>query len=82
MIAISKILNAATLALILTSQFPQLLDVVRPGGIMGMLILFGVSLGAGWIAGGPGSGDRKAVLPGRLDTDHRPDRVREASRGL
>ena len=61
MIAISKILNAATLALILISQFPQLLDVVRPGGIMGMLILLGVSLGAGWIAGGPGSGDRKAV---------------------
>jgi bile acid:Na+ symporter, BASS family len=61
MIAISKILNAATLALILTSQFPQLLDVVRPGGIMGMLILLGVSLGAGWIAGGPGSSDRKAM---------------------
>ena len=61
MIAISKILNAATLALILISQFPQLLDVVRPGGIIGMLILLGVSLGAGWIAGGPGSGDRKAV---------------------
>jgi len=61
MIAISKILNAATLALILISQFPQLLDVVRPGGIIGMLILLGASLGAGWIAGGPGSGDRKAV---------------------
>jgi len=60
-VAISKILNAATLALILISQFPQLLDVVRPGGIIGMLILLGVSLGAGWIAGGPGSGDRKAV---------------------
>jgi bile acid:Na+ symporter, BASS family len=60
-IAISKILNAATLALILTFQFPQLLDVVRPGGIMGMLILLGVSLGAGWIAGGPESNDRKAM---------------------
>ena len=60
-VAISKILNAATLVLILTAQFPQLLDVVRPGGIMAMLILLGVSLGAGWIAGGPGSGDRKAV---------------------
>jgi bile acid:Na+ symporter, BASS family len=61
MIAISKILNAATLALILTLQFPQLLNVVRPGGIMGMLILLGVSLGAGWIASGPGSSDRKAM---------------------
>jgi bile acid:Na+ symporter, BASS family len=61
MIAISKILNAATLALILTFQFPQLLDVVHPGGIIGMLILLGVSLGAGWIAGGPGSSDRRAM---------------------
>jgi bile acid:Na+ symporter, BASS family len=61
MIAISKILNAATLVLILTAQFPQLLDVVRPGGILAMLILLGVSLGAGWIAGGRRSGNRKAV---------------------
>jgi BASS family bile acid:Na+ symporter len=60
-VAISKILNAATLVLILTVQFPQLLDVVRPGGILAMLILLGVSLGAGWIAGGRRSGDCKAV---------------------
>jgi len=60
-VAISKILNAATLALILTSQSPQLLDVVRPGGVIAMLILLGFSLGAGWIAGGPGRGNRKAV---------------------
>ena len=58
--AVSKILNAATLALILTSQFPRLLD-VRLSAVLGMLILLGVSLGAGWIAGGPGSGDRKAM---------------------
>jgi bile acid:Na+ symporter, BASS family len=60
-VTISKILNAATLTLILASQSPQLLDVVRPGGVMAMLILLGVSLGAGWIAGGPRRGDRKAV---------------------
>ncbi|MGF9761267.1 bile acid:sodium symporter [Microvirga sp. 0TCS3.31] len=61
MVAISKILNAATLVLILTSQFPKLLDVIRPGGIMAMLMLLGVSLGAGWLAAGPGSRDRKAM---------------------
>ena len=60
-VAVSKVLNAAALVLILTSQFPQLLDDVRPGGIMAMLILLGVSLGAGWIAGGPGRGNRKAM---------------------
>jgi BASS family bile acid:Na+ symporter len=58
--AASKILNAATLALILASQFSQLLD-VRLGQVLGMLILMGVGLGAGWSAGGRWSGDRKAV---------------------
>jgi bile acid:Na+ symporter, BASS family len=60
-VAISKVLNAAALALILTSQLPQLLDVVRPSGIMAMLVLLGVSLGAGWIAGGHKREARKAV---------------------
>jgi BASS family bile acid:Na+ symporter len=60
-VAVSKILNAAALALILTSQFTRLLDVVRPGGILAMLILLGISLAVGWIPGGPGSGDRKAM---------------------
>jgi BASS family bile acid:Na+ symporter len=60
-VAVSKTLNAATLALILTSQFSELLDVLRPGGILAMLVLLGISLWAGWIAGGPRSGDRKAV---------------------
>jgi BASS family bile acid:Na+ symporter len=60
-VAVSKALNAATLALILTSKFSELLDILRPRGIMAMLVLLGISLGAGWMAGGPGSGDRKAV---------------------
>ena len=60
-VAISKVLNAGALAFILTSQFPRLLDVVRPGGILAMLVLLGVSLGAGWSAGGQRSGDRRAV---------------------
>lgn len=59
-VAISKVLNAATLALILTSQFPQLLD-VQTGEIMGMLILLGISFGTGWLAGCRWSGERKAV---------------------
>jgi BASS family bile acid:Na+ symporter len=45
---------------ILISQFPRLLD-VRPGGLMGMLILLGLSLGAGWSAGGQDDENRKAV---------------------
>jgi bile acid:Na+ symporter, BASS family len=59
-VATSKILNATTLAVILISQFPRLLD-VRPDGVIGMLLLLGLSLGAGWSAGGPGDEGRKAV---------------------
>jgi BASS family bile acid:Na+ symporter len=55
-VAIGKVLNAATLALILTSQSPRMLD-VRRRGLMVTLILLGASLGAGWIAGGQRSGD-------------------------
>ena len=59
-VAASKVLNAATLALILTSHFPRLLD-VRPSEIVAMLALLGVSLAVGWITGGRRSEDRKAV---------------------
>lgn len=59
-VAVGKVLNAATFAVILTTHFPQLLD-ISPGGILAMLTLLGVSLGVGWIAGGPWSGNRKAV---------------------
>ncbi|MBD2748595.1 bile acid:sodium symporter [Microvirga sp. BT688] len=58
--AAGKILNAVTLALILTSQFPKLLD-VRPGEIVGMLGLLSFSLAAGWSVGGRLSGNRKAM---------------------
>lgn len=60
-VAVSKILNVATLALILASQFTQLLDVLRPSGVLAMLVLLGISLGTGWVAGGPESSDRKAM---------------------
>jgi bile acid:Na+ symporter, BASS family len=59
-VAAGKVLNAATLALILTSQFPKLLD-ARPGGIVGMLGLLSFSLAAGWSVGGRLSGDRNAM---------------------
>jgi bile acid:Na+ symporter, BASS family len=58
--AIGKVLNTATLAVMLISQFPRLLD-IKPGGILAMLILLGVSLGAGWSAGGRRDQDRRAL---------------------
>ncbi len=59
-IAISKVLNAATLAVILASQFPRLLS-VRFIGIVGMLVLLVVSLLIGWFSGGKRDKDRRAV---------------------
>lgn len=59
-IAISKGLNAATLAAVLVSQFSGLLE-VRIVGVLGMLTLLAVSLGVGWAAGGKRSEDRKAM---------------------
>ncbi|WP_187144354.1 bile acid:sodium symporter family protein [Microvirga massiliensis] len=59
-IAISKVLNAATLAVILTSQFPRLLG-VRFIGVVGMLVLLAVSLLIGWFSGGERDEDRRAL---------------------
>lgn len=59
-VATGKVLNAAALALILTSQFPRFLD-ARISEILGMLVLLSISLAAGWMAGGRRSGDQKAV---------------------
>ena len=59
-VAAGKFLNAATLALILISHLPQV-AAVPPGGIAGMLVLLGVSLAAGWNAGGRWKGERQAV---------------------
>ena len=59
-VAAGKVLNAATLALILISHLPQV-AAVPPGGIAGMLVLLGVSLAAGWNAGGRWKGERQAV---------------------
>jgi BASS family bile acid:Na+ symporter len=59
-VAVGKVLTAATLAAILTAYLPQLLD-IRPGGILAMLMLLGVSLAAGWCAGGRRDEVRRAV---------------------
>lgn len=59
-VAISKGLNVATLAAVLASQFPGLLE-VRIVGVLGMLVLLAASLGAGWAAGGRRSEDRRAM---------------------
>lgn len=59
-VAVGKILNAITLVVILASQFPRLLD-VGPGGVLGMMILLGLSLGAGWSSGGQDDENRRAV---------------------
>jgi BASS family bile acid:Na+ symporter len=59
-IAVSKVLNAATFAVILVSQSRPLMD-VKLIGILGMLILLGISFVVGWLAGGQRDGDRRAV---------------------
>jgi BASS family bile acid:Na+ symporter len=59
-IAVSKVLNAATLAAILVTQFPELLR-IRFSGFASMMILLGISLGIGWFAGGQRDEDRKAM---------------------
>jgi BASS family bile acid:Na+ symporter len=59
-VAVGKVLNAATFTVILITHGPQLLD-IQPSSILAMVTLLGVSILAGWSAGGRGSGDRKAV---------------------
>jgi BASS family bile acid:Na+ symporter len=55
-----KVLNAASLTAILVSQFSRLVQ-IRPDAILCMLLLLGISLGAGWSAGGRRGQDRRAV---------------------
>jgi BASS family bile acid:Na+ symporter len=56
----SKILNLLAVAVILAVQFP-LLAQVRPMGYLGMIALLAISLIAGWLLGGPGRHNRKAL---------------------
>lgn len=59
-VTLSKILNAATLSLIIASQLPQLLN-VRLEELFGMLILLSIGLGIGWSVGGSKEQDRRAI---------------------
>jgi BASS family bile acid:Na+ symporter len=59
-ISLSKILNSATFAVILITQLRRLME-VRLIGIIGMLILLGISIVVGWLAGGQRDEDRRAV---------------------
>jgi bile acid:Na+ symporter, BASS family len=57
---LTKVLNAAFLALMLYSQFQSLLQ-IRLVGFLGMLILLSASVAVGWVAGGSDSAIRKAM---------------------
>src|SRR5262249_30704520 len=56
----SKLLNLSAAGLILATQF-QLLARIRTRGFVGMLILLVGSLVIGWLAGGPGTANRRTM---------------------
>lgn len=57
---LSTVLNVSMIGLILVVHF-QALMAIRPRGFVGMLALVLVALAAGWLLGGPGSENRKAM---------------------
>jgi BASS family bile acid:Na+ symporter len=57
---LSKVLNLAAIGLILVVQF-HLLTEIRLRAFFGMLALLIASWAAGWVLGGPGTGNRKAM---------------------
>jgi len=57
---LSAILNLATFGIVLAVYFPLLAE-VRLRGYLGMLALLVASWAAGWLLGGPGTDDRKAL---------------------
>ena len=56
----SAILNLATLVVVLVVYSP-LLAAIRLRGYVGMLVLLVASWAAGWLLGGPGAGNRRAL---------------------
>ena len=56
----SKLLNLSAAGLILATQF-QMLAQIRTRGFVGMLILLVGSLVIGWLAGGPGTANRRTM---------------------
>jgi len=57
---VSTLLNLALLAVVVTVQFPMLLD-IRARGYAGMCVLVGAGVAAGWLLGGPARGTRTAM---------------------
>jgi BASS family bile acid:Na+ symporter len=57
---LSKVLNLLVIGVIVVVQFPMLAQ-VRLIGFVGMLALLAISLAAGWLLGGPGGDNRKAM---------------------
>jgi BASS family bile acid:Na+ symporter len=58
---LSLILNLTTLAFILVDYLP-LLTAIRSHAYLGMAALLAASLAVGWLLGGPGSENRKALM--------------------
>jgi bile acid:Na+ symporter, BASS family len=58
--AASKVLNFLVVILVLATHF-HTLAAIRLFGLLGMLILLAMSLIIGWLSGGPGTENRKAV---------------------
>src|SRR5262249_10505562 len=57
---VSKILNLSVVVLILATQFSMLME-IKLRGFAGMLLLWPATLIIGWLAGGPGSDNRKTM---------------------
>lgn len=58
---LSALLNLTTFGLVLVVYFPQMAE-IRLRGYLGMSVLLAASCAAGWMLGGPGSGNRKALM--------------------
>jgi bile acid:Na+ symporter, BASS family len=57
---LSTVLNVVVIGCILVIQFQKLAE-IRPVGFVGMLVLLLATLGVGWLLGGPGGDNRKAM---------------------
>jgi predicted Na+-dependent transporter len=57
--AIANLLLLAVIALIVTKEY-AMLATIQLRGWLGMLLLLAISLGIGWVCGGPGRRTRKA----------------------
>jgi BASS family bile acid:Na+ symporter len=56
----TKLLNLVVMVLVIVTQFHTLIE-IRLVGLLGMLLLLAAGLIVGWLSGGPGSENRRAV---------------------